>query len=251
MTNVHERDFAYQEAVSLFSRKSNFISDFSFQDAFTVEVLGELLAGIDPLLATGTNHSQGQEKRHNKENHTKVSFLEYAGIADPRNLVGALMRRLDERGCHVSRDVEAYQLENQLDIGDYDVRALLIRPRETEEENEEENGTRPPSCHLPLPSYLAAHPPMPPTYGSLKYLPRCLQGACLSRYPPTPPSSPFSTFRSFRKPAARRYPLTDPTRTARTLTANYDVPREYNNSRGRPYLFPRNTTPRKSGRVAP
>ncbi|KYN42403.1 hypothetical protein ALC56_03163, partial [Trachymyrmex septentrionalis] len=39
--------------------------------------------------------------------------------------------------------------------------------------------------------------------------------------------------------------------TARTLTANYDVPREYNNSRGRPYLFPRNTTPRKSGRVAP
>ncbi|KYM80602.1 Major royal jelly protein 2 [Atta colombica] len=90
----------------------------------------------------GTNHSQGQEKRHNKENHTKVSFLEYVGIADPRNLAGALMRRLNERGCHVSRDVEAYQLENQLDIGDYDVRALLIRPRETEEENEEENGKR-------------------------------------------------------------------------------------------------------------
>ncbi|EGI58102.1 hypothetical protein G5I_13804 [Acromyrmex echinatior] len=138
----------------------------------------------------------------------------------------------------------------------------------------------PPSCHLPLPSYLAAHPPMPPTYGSLKYLPRCLQGACLSRYPPSPPSSPpsFSTLRSFRKPTAHRYPLTDPSRplapplhrfplphttrtslllepptssTARTLTANYDVPREYNNSRGRPYLFPRNTTPRKSGRVAP
>ncbi|KYM96187.1 hypothetical protein ALC62_13239 [Cyphomyrmex costatus] len=42
----------------------------------------------------------------------------------------------------LSRDVEAYQLENQLDIGDYDVRALLIRPRETEEENEEENGKR-------------------------------------------------------------------------------------------------------------
>ncbi|TGZ50148.1 Uncharacterized protein DBV15_03626 [Temnothorax longispinosus] len=43
-----------------------------------------------------------------------------------------------------------------------------------------------------LPSYLAAHPPMPPTYGSLKYLPRCLQDACLSRYPPSPPSSPFA-----------------------------------------------------------
>ncbi|KAI4484278.1 hypothetical protein M0804_007734 [Polistes exclamans] len=27
----------------------------------------------------------------------------------------------------------AYQLENQLDIGDYDVRALLIRPQKSEE----------------------------------------------------------------------------------------------------------------------
>lgn len=35
-------------------------------------------------------------------------------------------------GCHDCRDVRAYQLENQLDIGDYDVRALLIRPLETE-----------------------------------------------------------------------------------------------------------------------
>lgn len=52
MTNVHERNFAYQEAASLFPRKSNFISDFSLQDVFTVEVLGELLGGIDPLLAT-------------------------------------------------------------------------------------------------------------------------------------------------------------------------------------------------------
>nr|KAF7410656.1 hypothetical protein H0235_013263 [Vespula pensylvanica] len=36
-------------------------------------------------------------------------------------------------GCHVSCDVRAYQLENQLDIGDYDVRALLIRPQKSEE----------------------------------------------------------------------------------------------------------------------
>lgn len=52
MINVHERDFAYQEVASPFSRKSNFISDFSLQDVFTVEVLGELLGGIDPLLET-------------------------------------------------------------------------------------------------------------------------------------------------------------------------------------------------------
>lgn len=53
MTNVHERDFAYQEAASLFPRKSNFISDFSGSRRLpAAEVLGELLGGIDPLLAT-------------------------------------------------------------------------------------------------------------------------------------------------------------------------------------------------------
>jgi len=52
MNNVHKRDFAYQEAASLFSRKSNFISDFSLQDVSNVDVLDELLGGIDPLLAT-------------------------------------------------------------------------------------------------------------------------------------------------------------------------------------------------------
>lgn len=40
-------------------------------------------------------------------------------------------------GCHDCRDVRAYQLENQLDIGDYDVRALLIRPLEIERRVEE------------------------------------------------------------------------------------------------------------------
>ncbi|EZA49746.1 hypothetical protein X777_11618 [Ooceraea biroi] len=86
--------------------------------------------------------------------------------------------------------------------------------------------------------------------------------------------SPFSALEAPRRPVAPAiYPLTDPSlsfflfprvhlrtpscrvalfySTVCTLTANYDVPREYNNSRGRPYLFPRNTTPRKSGRVAP
>lgn len=51
MTNVHGRDFAYQEAARVFPRKSNFISDFSLQDVLTVEVLGELLGGIDPTVS--------------------------------------------------------------------------------------------------------------------------------------------------------------------------------------------------------
>lgn len=42
---------------------------------------------------------------------------------------------MNSRMPRLSRDVGAYQLENQLDIGDYDVRALLIRPRETEGES--------------------------------------------------------------------------------------------------------------------
>ncbi|KAF7388306.1 hypothetical protein HZH68_012248 [Vespula germanica] len=33
----------------------------------------------------------------------------------------------------ISQSKKAYQLENQLDIGDYDVRALLIRPQKSEE----------------------------------------------------------------------------------------------------------------------
>ncbi|KAL2714823.1 Major royal jelly protein 2 [Vespula squamosa] len=67
---------------------------------------------------------------------SSLSRLQYTLAVEQIVVVARRSRPGDVRNCRYLSgvdDAEAYQLENQLDIGDYDVRALLIRPQKSEE----------------------------------------------------------------------------------------------------------------------
>ncbi|KAL2738624.1 Major royal jelly protein 2 [Vespula maculifrons] len=103
--------------------------------------LGEARRGVDSKNTSVRSinlpaFSASFSERHVFERLSALSRLQYTLAVEQIVVVARRSRPGDVRNCRYLSgvdDAEAYQLENQLDIGDYDVRALLIRPQKSEE----------------------------------------------------------------------------------------------------------------------
>ncbi|KAF7386617.1 hypothetical protein HZH66_011069 [Vespula vulgaris] len=103
--------------------------------------LGEARCGVDSENTSVRSinlpaFSASFSERHVFERLSALSRLQYTLAVEQIVVVARRSRPGDVRNCRYLSgvdDAEAYQLENQLDIGDYDVRALLIRPQKSEE----------------------------------------------------------------------------------------------------------------------